>query len=617
MSALRIEDLSPGPAAQPGVGPAAAPASSADRELDERRLQVVAEQAAGLRWQIVTTAVVVAAIAAAAVPKGLIALWFVAVVASREWRAHALARMTRDCATPIAQRLHATVRWNVLIGACNGSAALFMGWLDTTLAAALTMLLVSWSAGAVSTSSTVMRAFVAYAAPMFVPMAAMWALQGSWLGWGVATLVLMFFGVQTRFARRNLETFEESYRIRLENLALAQRLAAEQAELAHARDLAEHANLEKSRFLAAASHDLRQPLQAIILNSGELLRRATGTAFDPVVADLHLGVEQLGSMLDALLDLSKLDAGAVVARPRCTALRPLLENVAASLQAAARTKGLALRVECPPSLAAHSDPDLLRRMLVNLVDNAIKFTASGEVVAAASPVGDAVEIAVRDTGTGIAPEDQARVFDDLVQLPGPAQRKGHGLGLGIVRRVAALLGTQVWVESAPGQGSTFRWTVPASRSGEAEAKHMPTTFSLAGRRVLLLDDEPMVRGAYANALAGMGAVTVTAATIAEACAEVAQVVPDAVVLDYRLAHGGRGFDAAARLRALAPGLAIVMLSADSSRALAEQARALGLPLLRKPVDGETLARALANAIGAAAAAAPLDAMPSPTTRRAR
>jgi signal transduction histidine kinase/CheY-like chemotaxis protein len=616
-----MADPSPGPVAEPAVEPgetpAAASAFTTDCELDERRLQVVAEQAAGLRWQIATTAVIVAAIAVAAVPKGLIAMWFVAVVASREWRAHALVRLTRDRTAPIAERLRATVRWNVLIGACNGSAALFMAWLDTTLAAVLTMILVSWGAGAVSTSSTVMRAFVAYAALLFVPTAAMWALQGNWLGWGVATLVLMFFGVQTRFARRNLATFEESYRIRLENLALAQRLAAEQAELAHARDLAEHANLEKSRFLAAASHDLRQPLQAITLNSGELLRRATGTALDPVVADLHLGVEQLGSMLDALLDLSKLDAGAVVARPRRAALRPLLESVAASLQAAARSKGLALRVECPPGLAAHSDPDLLRRMLVNLVDNAIKFTASGEVVAAASLVGDAVEIAVRDTGAGIAPENQARVFDDLVQLPGPARRKGHGLGLGIVRRAAALLGTQVRVESAPGRGSTFRWLVPASHSGETEAKDMPARVSLAGRRVLLLDDDPMVRGAYANALTGMGAVTVTAATIAEACAEVAQVVPDAAVLDHRLAHGERGFDAADRLRALAPGLAIVMLSADSSRALADQARAHGLPLLRKPVDGETLARALAEAIGAAAAAVRRDAMPSPTTRSAR
>jgi CheY-like chemotaxis protein len=238
-------------------------------------------------------------------------------------------------------------------------------------------------------------------------------------------------------------------------------------------------------------------------------------------------------------------------------------------------------------------------------------------VAAASLVGDAVEIAVRDTGAGIAPENQARVFDDLVQLPGPARRKGHGLGLGIVRRAAALLGTQVRVESAPGRGSTFRWLVPASHSGETEAKDMPARVSLAGRRVLLLDDDPMVRGAYANALTGMGAVTVTAATIAEACAEVAQVVPDAAVLDHRLAHGERGFDAADRLRALAPGLAIVMLSADSSRALADQARAHGLPLLRKPVDGETLARALAEAIGAAAAAVRRDAMPSPTTRSAR
>ena len=220
MNAPRVARHAPGPSTEPG--------DTADLELDERRLQVVAEQAAGLRWQIALTAVIVAAIAAAAVPKGLIALWLVSVVASREWRAIALVRMARDRARPIADRLLATVRRNALIGACNGSAALFMAWLDTTLAAVLTMILVSWGAGAVSTSSTVLRAFVAYAALLFVPTAAMWIVRGSWLGWGVAALVLMFFGVQIRFARRNLETFEESYRVRLENLALAERLASEQ-----------------------------------------------------------------------------------------------------------------------------------------------------------------------------------------------------------------------------------------------------------------------------------------------------------------------------------------------------------------------------------------------------
>jgi signal transduction histidine kinase/ActR/RegA family two-component response regulator len=608
LNAPRIARHAPGPSTEPG--------DTADLELDERRLQVVAEQAAGLRWQIALTAVIVAAIAAAAVPKGLIALWLVSVVASREWRAIALVRMARDRARPIADRLRATVRWNVLIGACNGSAALFMAWLDTTLAAVLTMILVSWGAGAVSTSSTVLRAFVAYAALLFVPTAAMWIVRGSWLGWGVAALVLMFFGVQIRFARRNLETFEESYRIRLENLALAERLASEQEELARARDVAEQANLEKSRFLAAASHDLRQPLQAITLNSGELLRRAGGTLLEPVVADLHRGVEQLGSMLDALLDLSKLDAGAVVARPRRIELRRLLEGTVASLQAAARAKGLALRVDCASGLAAHSDPDLLRRVLVNLLDNALKFTASGEVVASARPVGDAIEIAVHDTGPGIAPADQSRVFDDLVQLPGSAQRMGHGLGLGIVRRVAALLGTQVQLESAPGHGATFRYQVPAATFADFEPGDRPTSIRLAGRRIVLLDDDPMVRGAYANALTGMGAITVTAATIAEACAAVAQVPPDAAVLDHRLAQGERGFDAVARLRALAPGLAIVMLSADSSRALAEQVRALGLPLLRKPIDGETLARTLSGAIDAAASTSPENEVASPTTRSA-
>ena len=211
---------------------------SASDELDERRLRVVAEQAVGLRWQILLTATTVTAIVWQSVPAPVVLGWFAAVIAIRELRAAALARMAADSQRPIAERLRATVRWNVLIGACNGSAALFMAWLDPSLDAVLTMILVSWGAGAVSTSATVMRAFLGYASLLFVPTALMWAMSGTWLGLGVATLVLMFFGVQIRFAKRNLETFEESFRIRLENEALALRRNTERSQLAQARDVA-------------------------------------------------------------------------------------------------------------------------------------------------------------------------------------------------------------------------------------------------------------------------------------------------------------------------------------------------------------------------------------------
>lgn len=580
-------------------------------ELDERRLQVVAEQAVGLRWQILLTAVVVAAIVWRDVPAPWVLAWFAAVIASREWRAAALARMAADRARPIAERLRATVHWNVLIGACNGSAALFMARLDPTLDAVLTMILVSWGAGAVSTSATVMPAFLAYAALLFVPTAAMWLAAGGWLGWGVGALVLMFFGVQTRFARRNLQTFEESFGIRAENQALATSLEFERAQLAIARDQAVRANNDKSRFLAGASHDLRQPLQAMALNMGALRHVAMAPDARAIVEVVDSSLEQLRAMLDALLDVSKLDAGVVVAQPQRVRIDRLLTAVIASFGAAAAARGVGLHADCPPDLEVRTDPDLLRRMLANLVDNAIKFSPTGgqvEVRVRTREAPDAskeeVELTVQDSGPGIAPENHRLVFEDLVQLQaqgsGAAPSAGHGLGLGIVRRVAELLGVPVELESSLGAGACFRLRLPRAAplgvdGPEGERETAP--WSLAGRCVLVLEDDPMVRGAYLNALGAMGCRVLSAATLDEALGQVGE--PDAVVVDCRLGGGVSGFDAAERLRAqrsTQPALPIVMVTADTDPAVVEAARRQALPLLRKPVDDRGLGRALAAAI---------------------
>ncbi|MBT2301534.1 hybrid sensor histidine kinase/response regulator [Variovorax paradoxus] len=568
-------------------------------ELDERRLQVVAEQAVGLRWQILLTATIVAAIVWQSVPAAVVLGWFAAVIGSRELRAAALAHMAADRQRPIAARLRATVRWNVLIGACNGSAALFMAWLDPSLDAVLTMILVSWGAGAVSTSATVMPAFLAYASLLFVPTALMWALSGSWLGLGVAALVLMFFGVQFRFARRNLQTFEESFRIRLENEALATSLEFERAQLAVARDAAVKANQDKSRFLAAASHDLRQPLQAMALNVGALRHLPMGQEAKQVSEVVDASLEQLCSMLDALLDVSKLDAGVVVAQPRRVQLDRLVAAVMGSFGAAAASRQLKLDWRCPAALAVHSDPDLLRRMLANLVDNAIKFTPGGGRVElqVVSHEGD-VEILVRDTGPGIAPEHHRLIFEDLVRLDagGPAPVGGHGLGLGIVRRMAELLKMPITLESAPGAGAAFRLRLPLADTAQAAADASGPAWSLAGRRVLVLDDDSMVRGAYVNALAAMGCHALAAATLDDAVAQLSAANCDAAVVDFHLGGGVDGLEAIERLRALKPSLPMVMVSADKDDAVVGAARRHTLALLRKPVDAPTLGRTISAAI---------------------
>ena len=255
-----------------------------------------------------------------------------------------------------------------------------MAWLDPALDAVLTMILVSWGAGAVSTSATIMRAFLAYASLLFVPDRGDVGAVGHLAGLGRQPPGADVLRRAVPLCEAESPDLRGVVPIRLENEALATSLEFERAQLAVARDAAVKANLDKSRFLAAASHDLRQPLQALALNVGALRHMSMGSDARSVTEVVDGSLEQLCSMLDALLDVSKLDAGVVVAQPRRVQLDRLLAAVTGSFGATAAGHALRLRCECPPDLAVQSDPDLLRRMLANLVDNAIKFApAGGEV----------------------------------------------------------------------------------------------------------------------------------------------------------------------------------------------------------------------------------------------
>lgn len=578
----------------PASGPGPQPAAASEAELDERRLQSIAEQAAGLRWQVLLTAVIVVAIVWEEVPPAAALLWLALAVGIREVRARALGRMVSDRATPVATRLRRTVQWNLALGLANGSAALFMLKLDVTLDAVLTMILVSWGAGAVSTSATLRPAFLAYASAVFLPIAAMWMAIGGWLGWGLATLVLMFFGVQIRFARQNLAMFEESFRIWRENVDLAARLAQESAELARARDEAVRANPAKSHFLAAASHDLRQPLQALALNSGELVRLPVGGEAQAIAQEVASSIDDLRCMLDGLLDVSQLDVGVVAPHPRSFPLRRLLEAVTTSFRAAAASRQLTISCDCPASITVHTDPELLRRVLANLVDNALKFTHRGGVTVLAS-VGEAgVQVEVRDTGPGIEPQDRERIFDDLVRLEGGGRDNvpGHGLGLGIVRRLVALLDIGLDLDSAPGQGTTFRLTLAAGQAELAGTAPLQALPELDGLRVLVVEDDRVVREAYLRHLRRLGC-RVWAADGLTSALELFEAQPvQLLVVDFRLRAGQDGFEVVRRLRARDAALKAVMVSADMHADLVQAAHDADVRLLRKPVDEGALARAV-------------------------
>ena len=331
----------------------------------------------------------------------------------------------------------------------------------------------------------------------------------------------------------------------------------------------------KSRFLAAASHDLRQPLHAISMLTAVLSRRASTPEIAAVSQRLDESVSGMQAMLDALLDVSNLDSSAEAPRFEAVSLALAFGRVAQDMGPLAIERGLDLRVR-PTGIWVRSDAAMLYRIIQNLVANAIRYTPNGGVLIGARKRGEMACIEIWDTGVGIAAEQHDAIFDEYVQLSNPARdrRKGVGLGLAIVRRIAEKLGTSVTLMSRVGRGSVFRFSVPrvAVPMGLAKfgshdrvgANARMTEMDASGLFVLIVDDDEAIRHSMTALLSELGCQVVTAASghaVPEVLARHLRP-PDAAIVDYRLV-GETGIQAIARLRsALDPNLPVALVSGD-------------------------------------------------------
>jgi signal transduction histidine kinase/CheY-like chemotaxis protein len=373
---------------------------------------------------------------------------------------------------------------------------------------------------------------------------------------------------------------------------------AARIESTHDRRAKEQVDREsraKTNLIAAASHDLRQPLHAVGLLAEALAARLTDPDTRELVERIGASTQELDEMLTSLLDRSKLDAGAVRAERERVELRVLFAQLERDFAGPAAAKGLRLRI-VPTRLAVESDRLLLLRILRNLVSNAIRYTPAGAVLIGARPRGAEVVVEVRDSGPGIASHAQAEIFEAFRQLPG-ARGTGLGLGLSIVDGLARVLGHAVELRSEPGRGSTFAVRAtrarPAPAEGAAAAPAVP--LPLTARRVLVVDDDVAVRRATGELLRSWGCEVVETGSFAEALAAAARFAPDWVLADHRLGPGATGTELVARLCAEHASLAAVILSGDSDGADLEELRAAGFSVLRKPVRPARLRALLASA----------------------
>ena len=399
-----------------------------------------------------------------------------------------------------------------------------------------------------------------------------------------------------REAKRALEAAKES----LEQRVLDRTLALEDALAA-----AERANASKSRFVAAASHDLLQPLSAAKLFLASL--ESTDVASDVGVAlgRVRSAFESVESILGALLDISRLDSGQDAIALSTIPLDALFARLGVEFRAMARQKGLELRV-VPCSLLVRSDATYLRRIVQNLVANAVRYTRTGKVLLGARRLPGAVRIEVWDTGPGIPPAERETVFREFHRLAGSESSGGIGLGLTIVERACTLLRHPLELVSAEGRGTGFRVTVPlAAWSAESRRESAPAgepaPISPGSLVALLIENDAAVRTALAALLEAWGVGTLGVASLEEALAllEDLGMAPDVVLADYHLDDGGDGLTAIAEIRRRHGPVPAMLVTADRSKGLAARCRALGVAFHNKPVQPARLRAWLAKPEAAA------------------
>ncbi|AWL10847.1 Histidine kinase [Saliniradius amylolyticus] len=354
---------------------------------------------------------------------------------------------------------------------------------------------------------------------------------------------------------------------------------------------AEQANAEKSRFLAAASHDLRQPLNAIGLFIQALTQRLSTTQHQDILSPLGQSFSSLKRLLDTLLDLSRLDSGDLELDWRQVTLDSVMLPLLDEFRVKATNKGLSIDyASC--DVVVQTDPMVLARILRNLLDNAVKYTQQGGIRILVSRHNDQLRLSVQDTGIGIPCQELDRIFNEYHQIANKRRdaREGVGLGLSIVQKLAHLLGSEVDVESEPGKGSVFSLTLPVVESiiATPEAPRIQGS-RLFGVRVLLIDDDPNSLTALSLALEGQQCHVVCAQNDEQALNTLEQQRPDIILCDYRLMDDKTGVELIAQLRqALGEPVKAIILTGDTDPMLLERIKAQHLPLLNKPVDLDAL-----------------------------
>ena len=485
----------------------------------------------------------------------------------------------------------------MLMFAVDGTLWGLLTWvaLDTATSAGSILVVSSIAAmagGGASSLSPVLPVYIAYVIPELAVMASkMWSLgDPAFNALGIAGI--LYISALLGQARNNARATHSAIELRFENSALVEKLRAEMALAKQARQEAEQANTAKSKFLAAASHDLRQPIHALGLFLGILARSELDIGQCEVLANAQAASKASSEMLNTLLDFSRIEAGVINPQVQAFRLQPLLNKIEREFESQADVKGIAYRSR-ETGLVVQSDPMLVELILRNLVSNAIRYTVRGGLLVSCRKRDNHAVLEVWDTGIGIATEHQQTIFREFHQLGNPErdQRKGLGLGLAITDGLARTLEHKLTLVSIPQRGSVFRISLPIATGAlpVADTPKMHNSTQLLNVRVLVIDDDEKVRVGMIHLLRDWGCRCEAAECIEEALALASAHAPDLAISDYRLREQRTGLEAIAALRELLGNtLPALLITGDTAPERLREAQTSGIPVLHKPVTPSLL-----------------------------
>ena len=509
-----------------------------------------------------------------------------------------------------AHRLACWLVISVGVGGVSWGALAFGALGDTTVAGDVMVIFVlsGIMGGSVSLLAPVLPVFIAFAVPLVgLTVAKLWLLDDATYG-AFGVISLMYLGVLMVQTRNSSRSAFAAIKLRFENLELMGEADQARQEAEQARLQAEAANTAKSKFLAAASHDLRQPIHAQGLFLNVLMHTDLTAEQRSLVSNISTASSATAEMLDTLLDFSRIEAGVVSPRIQAFSLQDLLNKIEREFEAQADAKGLTYRSRETP-LLVQSDPALVELILRNLVSNAIRYSDAGGLLVACRKRGTQAVLEVWDTGIGIAPEQQAEVFREFHQVGNPERdrRKGLGLGLAIARGLANTLGHALHLQSVPQRGTVFRLVVPLATVPElASAQRLAPDTSLSallatgrlrGVHLLVIDDDEAVLTGMAQLLAHWGCAVDTASSIEQALVLAQQIMPDVVISDYRLRGQRTGAQAISELRKLlGTPVPALIITGDTAPERMREAMSTGVPLLHKPLAPAALYQSLVDVL---------------------